>query len=262
MNTPKIAIAAFSAIALSVFAFSTQAANLVSNGGFETTTGSSTGGQLGYNVTATGWSVPSPTSSPPGSYAFLFTPSATPTTSGTNADNGGVTGQYGNLQLWGPGNGSANGLILSPNGGNFIGADGPYQPGAISQTIAGLTVGATYNVSFYYAAAQQYNYTGSTGSDWTVGLGGSPTQTTALLSIGSKGFSGWHSDTLTFTATSASEVLSFLAGGNGGSSLPPFALLDGVSMTQVTTPIPAALFFVAPALAGVFGFSRRKRTEA
>ncbi len=257
MNTPKFAIAGFSAIALSVFAFSTQAANLVSNGGFETTTGSSTGGQLGYNVTATGWSVP--TITPPAnnqSYAFLFT-------SATNATTG-VTGEYGTLALWGPGNGSANSLVASPNGGNFIGADGPYQPGAISQTIAGLTVGATYNVSFYYAAAQQYNYSGSTGSDWTVNLGtnASTAQTTTLLSIASHGFSGWNADTLTFTATSASEVLSFLAGGNGGSSLPPFALLDGVSMTQVTTPLPAALFFVAPALAGVFGFSRRKRSEA
>ncbi len=37
----------------------------------------------------------------------------------------------------------------------------------------------------------------------------------------------------------------------------------GVSLTNVTpTPLPAALFFVAPALAGVFGFSRRKQDKA
>src|SRR5579871_3196769 len=88
------------------------ASNLVTNGDFESNSGN---GQLGYNATATGWSVPNA----PGSYAFLW--NADGGASGTSADNGGANGQYGNVGLWGPGNGVGNGLTLSPTGGAFVG---------------------------------------------------------------------------------------------------------------------------------------------
>jgi hypothetical protein len=42
--------------------------------------------------------------------------------------------------------------------------------------------------------------------------------------------------TETFTATSSSEVLSFLAVGNV--PVPPFLLLDGVTMNDSTPPVP------------------------
>lgn len=81
-----------STLVFSVAASAAQATNLVVNGGFEETTNG--GGQLGDNTDATGWSTDG--------YNFVFTPGS--------ADSTGVTGFYGNLQLWGPNNGSANSL--------------------------------------------------------------------------------------------------------------------------------------------------------
>src|SRR5215469_18010243 len=72
--------------------------NLVTNGSFETNTGN---GQLGFNTTATGWSVADPMAG--GSYVFLFNPAAG--VSGTSADTSGANGVFGNVAIWGPGNG-------------------------------------------------------------------------------------------------------------------------------------------------------------
>jgi hypothetical protein len=214
---------------------------LITNGSFESST--SGGGQLGYNTTATDWTT--------SGYNFLF-PSG-------SADSTGVTGQYGNLQLWGPGNGSANGLpASSPDGGNYVGADGAYDVGAISQTVNGLTVGAYYTLFFYWGAAQQYTYTGVTTEQWQVSLGGD-TQTTSVASIASHGFSGWLQQTFYFKATSSSELLSFLAIGTPTGE-PPFALLDGVSMIQVV-PESSALSVLAVGLAAL-GWARRRREKS
>jgi len=93
-----------------------------------------------------------------------------------------VTGQYGNLKLWGPNDGSANGLpASSPDGFNYVGADGAFQVGAISQTITGLTVVAQYTVGFWWGAAQQDGFTGATTEQWQVSLGGQ-TQYTSIIS--------------------------------------------------------------------------------
>jgi hypothetical protein len=215
-------------------AFLAQATNLVTNGNFQTSTG---GGQLGYNTTATGWST--------SGYNFLFT-------SGS-ADTTGVTGSAGNLKLYGPGDGYANGLpASSPDGGNYVGADGAFQVGAITQTISGLTALHTYAVSFYWAAAQQSGFGcvsnpanpgGCTTDQWQVSLGGQTLSTpVASTGVAQGGFSGWMYQTLVFTATSSSEVLSFLAVGTP-SGEPPFALLDGVTLTA--TPEPGTFMLMA-----------------
>ncbi|HEX4180901.1 MAG TPA: PEPxxWA-CTERM sorting domain-containing protein [Caulobacteraceae bacterium] len=220
--------------------------NLVTNGGFEATT--SGPGQLGYNTDATDWSVPAPSSS----YVFLF--------ASGGADTTGSNGQYGNLQIWGPGNGSANGLpASSPNGGNYIGSDPSFQNGAISQTIGGLTAGKSYDVSFDWAGAQQAGFTGETTEGWQVSLG-SETHSTAILTTPSMGFTGWQTANLTFTATSGSEVLSFLAQGGPNGSVPPFALLDGVSLTAV--PEPATWAFMLVGFGGMGAAIRSRRRQA
>jgi len=236
-----------------------QATTSFTNGNFTTltctgtqTTCTSGNGQLGYNTNVADWTNGTVGGSgyggPPATtygYNFLFTStsSALTTGSGANGADGLIylyNGTGGTYTLTGSANGSGftNGAI--PGGGNFIAADGAYESAAISQTIAGLTAGASYTVSFYWAAAQQTCCTGATTEKWQVSLG-SQTQTTSAYSNPSEGFSGWMYQTFTFTADSTSDLLSFLSIGTPISpSEPPFALLADVTFTQAT-PEPGTL---------------------
>jgi hypothetical protein len=207
--------------------------NYVLNGSFESATAST--GQLGFNMNAANW-VNGPGVNPTSTYGynFLFSP-------GT-ADGVGTTGIDGNLKLWGPGTGSANGLpATSPDGGNYIAADGAYEIGAISQTLTvGLTIGDEYTIGFWWGGAQQSGFNGVTTDAWKVTLG-DKTFNTAVLTDPNHGFTGWEYQTFTFIADASeavSPVLSFLAVGTPTGE-PPFSLLDGVSLQQ--TPEPATL---------------------
>jgi hypothetical protein len=238
-NSGALAIVGIALLALAITA-PAFASNLVMNGDFETTT-NGPNFQFDNNTVATGWTS--------NGYNFIFAPGA--------ADTIGATGQFGNLQLWGPGNGSANGLpATSPSGGNFAAADGAFQVGAISQTINGLTMGNSYVVSFWWAGAQQSGFTGATTEQWQVSLGGQ-TQSTVVLNNVSHGFTGWQSQSFTFTADNTSDLLSFLAVGTPN-GVPPFVLLDGVTLNASgTTPEPETLTLMATGLMGVIGFARR-----
>jgi hypothetical protein len=77
------------------------------------------------------------------------------------------------------------------------------------------------------------------------------------VNIPSQGFSGWMYQTFDFTATSASENLSFLAVG-GPNGVPPFALLDGVTMNAV--PEGQSMALMIAGLLGVGVCIRRRRT--
>jgi hypothetical protein len=229
----QAAVAGLSALAWSTLTISARA-DLVTNGGFETTTNGP--GEFDTSFTqAPGW-----TSS---GYNFIFAPGAADTT-------GSYTPQYnGNLLLWGPNLGSNNGLpATSPAGGNYVAADGAFEVGAISQTINGLTVGDSYTLSFWWAGAQQDGFTGPNTEQWDVSLG-SQTQFTAVVDNASHGFTGWHYQTFTYTATSASEVLSFLALGTPNGE-PPFSLLDGVSLDPTAVPEPGSMALML----GILGF--------
>jgi PEP-CTERM motif len=224
---------------------------LVTNGDFATNGGN---GQLGFNTTATGWTVPS--------YAFLW--NAGSGTSGTTADTTGAPGVFGTVSLWGPGNGSDNGLTLSPDGNAFVGTDPGFRNGPISQTLSGLTVGAPVTVAFDWAGAQQHGFNGPTTEGWVVSLG-SETHDTGMVSIGSHGFSGWKTASFTFAPTSSSEVLSFMSIGSAAAALPPFALLDSVSAAQGVIPEPSTWVMLALGFAGLgyAGFrSNRRKPEA
>jgi hypothetical protein len=258
----KTLFACVAASAALAMAGAASAADLVTNGGFESNTGT---GQLGFNVSATDWSVPAPStgSGLPNSYFFLYN-ALGGTTSGTSADNGGATGNLGNVALWGPGNqagtgpgGGNNGLTLSPNGGAFVASDPDFKNGAISQTINNLVVGQAYNLDFFFAAAQQKGFTGATSAGWQVTLGG-VTQNTGNIPNLSEGFNGWDKEDMVFTATNPTETLSFLATGTGGAALPPFALLDGVSLTPVPEPATWALMLVGVGALGA-GLRMRRR---
>ena len=234
----KAAAVVLTAAALAVFAPAAHA-NLVINGSFETVTVNNA--QLGYNTTATGWSTTG--------YNFVFQSGA--------ADTLGATGQYGNLKLWGPGDGSANGLpASSPDGGNFIAADGAFQVDAITQTLTNLTVGARYTVSFWWAGAQQSGFTGATTDQWQVSFGGQ-TQSTAVVNDASHGFTGWMQQVFTFTADNTSDVLSFLAVGTPA-GVPPFSLLDGVTV-NAATPEPGTCALMFGGLVAGLGVMRRRQ---
>ena len=244
-----IANVTLSAVGMAVLITSAQGANLVVNGNFEALKVPGVSSEFGSRYPAqqvTGWSNTG--------YSFVYTP-------GT-ADTTGARGQYGTVSIWGPGNGSSNGFTAtSPAGGNFIAADGggAYR-GALSQTISGLTPGASTSVSFLWAGAQQYGFTGATTEQFQVSLGSS-TQLTPVLSNVSHGFTGWKMASLTFKPTSASEVLSFLAIGTPG-GVPPFSLLDDVSVSSTPEPATLGLMFCTLAGFGAFAYRRRKQAGA
>lgn len=227
-------------------------ANSFTNGGFEATTGSATNGQINFNVQATGWTVPVSGSNK--GYVMLFG-------AGT-ADGSGVTNQYGNIKLWGPGTGSANGLpASSPSGGNYIGMDGNFsghmQP--LQQVITGLTSGMTYTVGFDYGFGQQSGFDGVTVQDWTVSFAGQ-SQSIGHTTVANHGFTGWQHATMSFIAHNATETLSFLAYGN--LPVPPFALLDGVSFSQeAAVPEPASWALMLVGFGGMGIAIRRRRAH-
>ena len=230
-----------------------QAGDLITNGGFETTTNGPglqfESSQSGSPYTsAVGWTS---TNNSGDAYNFIFAP-------GT-ADTTGAAGEYGGVSLWGTNNGGLNMIpASSPDGGNFVAADGYFQNGAISQTVNGLTAGNSYTLSFYWAASQQNPFDGDTQQYWQVSFG-SQTQNTPTFDLPSHGFSGWMLQTMTFQADGPSDVLSFLAVGN--LPVPPFLLLDGVSMQSV--PEPSSVMLFGAGLIGLVGFKlRRRRAKA
>jgi hypothetical protein len=220
--------------------FSAGAQNLVVNGDFsQTTRGTNKQVETGnhtWGTSLSGWSS--------NGYNFVF---------GSSSST--VVGQYGDLSLWGPSNGANNGLTDSPTGGNFFAADGAFGVAPLQQTINGLTAGQVYNVSFDWAGAQQYGFNGANTEQWAVSLGGE-THSTAVYQNTSHGFSGWMHETFSFTATSSSAVLSFLAVGTPA-GVPPFSLLDGVSMSAAV-PEPGTWTLMLAAL-GMLGMAARRR---
>jgi len=243
--------AAIAVLAIATGVTSAHATNLVVNGSFSVLAVPGLATQIGtHGQTVTGWTSNNFANGVNG-FNFVFTPGS--------ADGSGASSQNsGTIKLWGPGDGSANGMpATSPDGGNYLGLDGVFRPGTLTQTINGLIVGQKYNLSFYWAGAQQRGFTGPTTEGIQVKLGNA-TQTTSIVSDPSKGFTGWQQTTMTFTATSSSEVLSFLALGTP-KGVPPFSVLDGVSLDlQTPVPEPASLGLVLTGIAGVGGFIRRR----
>jgi hypothetical protein len=243
----KRSIACFAALAL--LAMVTPArANLVVNGSFESTTLTGSG-QVHFNTgDVTGWTASSGTSVPLG---FLYFP-------GTS--NAQLTDQFGtnNFQLW---QGITNTIpATSPAGGNFLVLDAaPAYQGSFSQTIAGLTVGSKYTLSFYQAAGQQHNFNGATTEQWKVTFG-SQTFLSTLMNNPTHDFQPWAQQTMTFTASTASQVLTFLSQG-GPDGLPPMVFLDGVSLVQ-QTPEPSTLVYAGLGLVGLSAAWRLRNKHA
>jgi hypothetical protein len=136
--------------------------------------------------------------------------------------------------------------------------DGDFNQASVSQLVSGLTIGNKYEVSFYWAAAQQAGFDGDTTEHVDVTLG-AETYSTSTFNLPNHGFSGWMYETITFTASNTSDILTFLAQGTPVGQ-PPFVLLDGVTMDVAAVPEPSAFMLGAVAI-GVFTLRRnRKKT--
>jgi hypothetical protein len=162
----------------------------------------------------------------------------------------------------------------SPDGDYFYGVDSTYHPSALTQEIGGLIDGHTYD----YAAAQQFDYDGNTIDDWVVTLG-SQTIATTNIKLPSHGFSGWFTDSVSFTYDGGGQnpgLLSFVNLGMGGcnadfkncapvdpaaSGGPPFSLLDGVSLTgSAPEPSTCAMMFIGFSGLAYAGFRNPRRS--
>ena len=218
-NRTSVLSARFAVFIISAFsALPAQAALYLQNGSFESI-GSATASFSINNPTA----LPSWTVIPVSTNSLDCLVKAGDTTNlcGTVAFGGGLT-------FWvSPGS--------SPDGGNYIAIDGDSAySSALKQTMAGLTTGQQYTVSFWQAAVQQSGFNGATTEQWQVSFGGS-TKTSTLMNNLSHGAVGWNKQSLNFIAGSATDVLSFVALGTPN-GVPPFVLLDGVSVTATPEP--------------------------
>jgi hypothetical protein len=156
-------------------------------------------------------------------------------------------------------------VASSPDGGNFVFSDADFLNSALQQTITGLTPSASYQLTFYQALAQAQFLTpgfgtpGPVSARWDVSLGSSPVQsTTTLFANGATNtWAPWALQTMTFTANSSTEVLSFLAVGAGD---PPLLMLDGVNLAAVPEPVTAAMMLIGGLVTG--GLYRRRQLKA
>jgi hypothetical protein len=133
----------------------------------------------------------------------------------------------------------------SPDGGYFVLSDGDYRNSAIYQTITGLFPGTSYQLTFYQALAQDtelyITIPGPVSGKWQVTIGSTTQYSSMMYADGSTPtISPWASQSMTFTAQNASEILSFFSIGTGD---PPLVGLDGISLVA-TSPEPEAIWLV------------------
>ena len=224
-------------LAIAGAAGSAQANQFVVNGDF--TQLSNGVGQFDTETTVTGWSGN-------GGYNYVFHDA------NVGSDFALWTGTNGGVSGW-------NGLTAS-GVGNFAAMDGDYITQPISQTITGLTPGASYLLSFNYAFAQQQNFFGDTQQTLTVSFGGFST-TSPVDFLVSQGFDGWFTASGFVTADSTSDVLSFLAFGN--LPVPPFALVSDVSLTGGVPEVSTwAMLLAGFAGLGFAAYGRSRKATA
>jgi len=245
-------------LVLGLLASTAARANLLTNGSFETTTAGSTSGDPSEvtNSNLTSWQVSGAGGTP---YFFVMTNQAAFITAN------GAAGYYNGYSSPNPGaiTTFTYNPGLSPDGGNYIGANTQDDVGTLTQSVGGLTPGAAYALSFYQATTSEtaYGTNGFTGR-WEVTFGSQTTNSAGMVtpaySSGSGGGTGWVFDTLVFTASSATQALSFVANSTSGD--PPLVLLDGVSLTQI--PEPATLALTGAGVLGLFGVRARRRRAA
>ena len=267
------------ASALMLLAYDVKATNLITNGNFTSTTLSGSNYFTGSNI-LTGWTVSTSTTN------FVYFQAASPGgLDATISQGGGSTFTiYNNATSAGNPSGS-NHAAASANvvnvqalttaagiTGNVIVADGGSgDQSSFSTTVSGLTIGNSYTLTFEQAAGQQAGYgclglpnypnSACTTDQWAVtwGTGGTAvTKTSALMTNPIGGFQNWNAVSMTFTATTTSELLTFLASGEPSGTYPPVALLANVQLSS-GTPEPTSLAFMGLGLLALGVVTRLKK---
>ena len=128
----------------------------------------------------------------------------------------------------------------------------------VTQTITGLTVGDTYSLSFWSMSNHDGN---GFLQDWTVTFGGQ-TQTGQQTTPNADNFSGtWVQSTMSFTASSTSQALTFVATYLPG-SVPEMLNLDGVVLKEVSSvPEPENWALLLAGLGGAMAVARLRRSR-
>jgi hypothetical protein len=144
----------------------------------------------------------------------------------------------------------------APSVGNAVADDGDSNyDNTLFQSIAGLSIGGDYTLTFYQAAAQQNGLTGATTEKWQVTLG-SQTQDSTTMNNASHGFVPFSQVSMNFVATATTETLSFLSLGTPAGE-PPIAILAEVDLVVIPEPGTAAMM-----AAGLFGLVLLRRRRA
>ncbi len=230
-------IAASAAVMLMAVTGSATAAEFVVNGGFESVINPSASGKDHFLNHVAGWTGG-------GNLTFVSTPGAI-----------GLVDPVYSFPVAGP-------ISASPNGGNLVFADGDTGFSlAFSQTISNLLVGSVYTLTFYQASGQERFSTGGalpTQSRWQVEFG-ADTVLSTVMNTAPQAITPWQLQTFTFTATSSTQVLRFLAVG-GPAGAPPVSFIDGISLDG-KVPEPATLGLLGAGLMAL-GIARRRNRKA
>ena len=149
----------------------------------------------------------------------------------------------------------------SADGGSYLGVqdlDG-FKPRinvqGITQTVSGLQVGATYSLTFLSMSNHDGN--GAT-QDWDVSFGGQ-SQAGESTAPNPNETGNWVQSSMTFTATSTSQALTFVAQYLPG-SVPEMLNLDGVVLEKVSSvPEPSSWALMLAGLGGALAIARRRR---
>jgi hypothetical protein len=127
----------------------------------------------------------------------------------------------------------------SPDGGSYLGIQDldtfapRFNVEGITQDIGGLDIGANYTLTFY-SMTNHDAVDPAARQDWRVTFG-TDTQTGQQTYF--TGTGAWVQSTLAFTATSATQALTFVAEYLPG-SYPEMLNLDGIVLTKTTSAVP------------------------
>lgn len=181
-----------------------------------------------------------------------------------------------------------NTAILPAGTTNYLIVDGDDTYGApVGTDMTGLTVGATYQVTFYQATSEETGNNQADNDSWQVyvipgattgtyicptcgtpvnPLPGDLAYTSPMMANTGGVSTPWEQETFTFTATNVTELLEFVTdavAAAGGAVEPPLLALTGVSSAQVT-PEPGTWVLTIVGAGLVFASSklRRRRNSA